>query len=120
MNTAIKTTNAELTTELSNYVDEKVRSFDRFVRGNQEAIAEVELRKETGMGHTGDICYAEINVTIDGHLYRATANAATFQAALDDVKDEMLRELRKTKRKRIFSIRDGGKRVKAWLQGIEG
>lgn len=117
MKTAIKGTGVEVTTEIADYIDQKVRAFDRFVHDGKEALAEVELRKEEGVGHTGKIYYAEVNLTIDGKLYRATANEASFQAALDEVKDEMLRELRSTKQKRLFSIRDGGKRVKAWLTG---
>lgn len=115
MKTAIKMVNAELTANLQAYVDRKLQSLERFVHGDG-ALCEVELRKESGVGQSGDIYYAEANLTIDGTLYRGTSHQGSFQAALDTVKDELLSELRKRKQKRMTFMREGGARVKHWIR----
>jgi ribosomal subunit interface protein len=107
---------AEVSETVSAYIEKKMQSLERFV-GNDESLCEIELRKETGMGKHGAIYYAEANLTVGPKLYRATANKDSYEAALDEVKDTILTELRQSKQRRLFSVKAGGARLKRWLTG---
>lgn len=120
MKTSIKAAGTALTSDLEGYINAKVKAFERFVPDGEEALCEVELKREGGVGQSGDIYYAEANLTIGGALYRATSNQSTFQAAIDVVKDEMLNELRKRKGKRMHIVRESGAKMKNWLRGFTG
>jgi ribosomal subunit interface protein len=107
---------AEISEAVTAYIEKKVNALERFV-GKDESLCEIELRKETGMGKHGDIYYAEANLTVGPKLYRATAHKNSYEAALDVVKDTILTELRQSKQRRLFSVKDGGARLKRWLTG---
>lgn len=95
MNLQISGKNIELTSALKSYVDEKIGSLTRFNEQITEARVTLEMIREN---HTESFkAAAQFHV---GHEVLFTEEAAaTMYAAIDIVKDEMVRQLRDLKAK---------------------
>lgn len=123
MNISVKTTNIELTPAISQYVEEKVNGIERFIVSADPASvrAAIEVGKSTRHHHAGDdIFRAEINLYADGKSFRAVSEQGTLYAAIDDVKDEIIREINSYKGKQRTLFRRGGAAVKNLLKGLGG
>ena len=115
MNINIKTTRIELTDELMDYTYKRIEACEKLIgHDTNSAVCDVELA-QTRNQRSGPIHYAEANLEVNGTLYRATAEEHSIEAALDKVKDELLRELRRSKRKKLTLVRKGGTRAKELL-----
>lgn len=114
MNRNIKTTQYELTPEIATYLDERLAAIERLIQG-KHSVCDVELEKVVEQVH-GNIWRAEMNLEVEGHLYRGEATGESMNAAIDALKDEMMRHLRKEKTKEMSMIKRGGAMVKEWLR----
>ncbi|MEK7508331.1 MAG: ribosome-associated translation inhibitor RaiA [Patescibacteria group bacterium] len=103
MNIAIKATNFELTEALQDYATKKVEALKKFlVRFDVDAAqAHIELGKITQHHRKGEIFRAEVNLTIDGRLLRAEETDEDVYIAIDEVHDELKRQIISLKEKRI-------------------
>lgn len=114
MKIIIKTTNIELVSSIKQYIDEKVGSIDKFLgdmdRGAVEA--RVEVGKSTKGQQKGDIFRAEVNLNLPGKLLRSVAHEEDLRTAIDKVKDELQREIKKYKGKQKARFRKGARRAK--------
>ncbi len=96
-----KGTNIKLSPSINQYIEEKIGGLEKFLKKfNPELIeARVEIGKITRGQRQGDIFRAEINLSINGQLFRAEKTEESLMAAIDLVKDELAREIRKYKDK---------------------
>lgn len=120
-NLSIKTTGWEMTDEIRNYLEEKIISIEKLLADPDadDVKCDIEL-EETRQSHA-NVWRAEMNLFVGGTLYRAEATADGMQAAIDEIKDDMQRQLRKSKRKNLSLIKRGGARLKSWMRfGREG
>lgn len=119
MDVRIKATDYELTAEVRAYADERIKSIEKLLGSDADVSrVEVELgRAAGGQRHGSNLFFAEIDVSIpgDGRVH-ATNNAASINAAIDDVKEEILRQLRKRKTVHQRVIRKGGAMLKNFLR----
>lgn len=113
---SIKATRLTLTEELRGYAMKKMAVLEKFVKG-KEGVAALELAKSTNHHKKGDVFYAEINLNVNGKFFRATAEGETIEAAIDELKDEITRELRKEKTRRTETARRVESRTKRALRG---
>ncbi len=121
MRVNIKATNLELTQAISEYLNKRVGALDKFVNKDDEsAMAQVEVGKSTKHHQSGDIFRAEINLHIAGKDLRAVAEKDNLYAAIDEAKDEMVREITSHKAKQRTLLRRGGARIKDFLRGFYG
>lgn len=121
MNINIKATNIELTEAISQYIDEKIKSIEKFIDVSDQANARavIEVGKTTKHHHSGeDIFKAEINLSINGKYFRAVSEQGTLYAAIDDIKDEMIREVKSYKGKQRALFRKGGAAIKNLIKGL--
>jgi len=120
MNIHIKTTNIELTDAIRDYLDKKMAQVEKFIRTpNSEPLADIEIGKTTKGKNSGDDLFkAEINLEVEGKLYRYSAEESELYAAIDKMKDEITREVRKDKEKRRDFLRRGALRMKEMIRGI--
>ncbi|MDO8492258.1 MAG: ribosome-associated translation inhibitor RaiA [bacterium] len=113
----IKGTAIVLTPEISNYLRKRLEAIEKFLPKEGDAfIADVELGKTTNHHQTGDIFRAEINVHIGGKAFRAVSEKQDLYSAIDDMKDQIGRELASFKGKRLSIIRRSGQRLKNLLR----
>lgn len=101
MKIIIKATNIELSPGLKQYIEEKIGGLDKFLeKFNQELVeARVEVGKITKGQRQGEIFKTEVNLSIERRLIRVEETAESLNAAIDLVKDELQREIRRYKNK---------------------
>lgn len=101
MRVLLKTTNFELTPALEELAQTKlVQPVQKLlVKPDQKAdvLLEIELAKTTKHHQKGLIWRAEAQLNLPGlkSLLRAEAVAESLRAAVDEVKDELLKEIKK-------------------------
>jgi ribosomal subunit interface protein len=119
MNINIKATNIELTPAIRAYVEEKVGMLGKLIDpADTSAHADVEVGRTTTHHQSGDIFRAEINLRIAGAKLRAVAERDDLYAAIDEMKGELMRQLRKEKTKRTDVVRRGGLAFKRMLRRL--
>jgi putative sigma-54 modulation protein len=122
MHIVTKATNFQVTEALSDYVEKKLGPVKKFVDAEDETVAfiDVELGKSTNHHRSGDIFRAEVNFCIKGKCYRASSEKDNIYSAIDDIKDEITRELVKDKDKRQNIIHRSGAKMKEMIRGVIG
>lgn len=118
MNINIKTSNITLTEAITDYTSKRLEAVKQFLQNDSTVHCEVELGRTTNHHKNGDIFRAEIHITgKDRDLY-ASAEEADLYRAIDMVRDEILREVRTLKEKKISLLRRGGAKIKNIIKGI--
>lgn len=102
----IHTVNIELTPAIRTFVEEKVGSLSRFLK-NDLAEARIEIGKPSKHHRSGPIFYAEVNLKIGKKLLRAQAEHFDLYVAIDQVRDEAERQIKKFKGKLADKVRRG-------------
>lgn len=112
MNIQIKATAIELTPALSSYAEKRLDSIKKYFETDKMPTMYVELGKESNHHKSGDIFRAEVRIGGAGQNFYAVSLAPDLYAAIDAVKDEIIREITKVKGKRETLMRKGGKMIK--------
>ncbi len=97
--------------KLANLVDQKLEPLGKFIPDNSSAVCEVEFEKAGPQQH-GKIFRVEINFRVDGVLHRTEAVEESFELAIDEVRDELNKKLRRTKSKNQSLLRRARQKVK--------
>ena len=117
MNINITSRNIELTPTLRDYVEKRLGSISKFVHG--EPSINVEIGKTTEHHKQGDIFQAEVNViTPLGKQYRAVSEKSDIYEAIDDIRNEIVRELTHDKEKKMTLFRRGAQKIKNLIKGL--
>ncbi|HJL55742.1 MAG: ribosome-associated translation inhibitor RaiA [Candidatus Pacebacteria bacterium] len=115
----VKTTNIELTPEISDYLDKRLQSIEKLIdRQDTSAMFDVEIGKTTEHHQSGNIFRAEINLHVAGKQMRASAEEATLFNAIDKVEKETMKELRRFKGRQRRLLRKGGIAMKAFMNTL--
>lgn len=112
----LKTKNFEITPSIRTYLQDKLNAVDKFLPDDESIFAEVELAQTTKHHRKGDIFKAEVNLTTPGRLIRAVAEKWDLHAAIDAVKDELLREITTSKGKKLSLYRRSARLFKRLLR----
>ena len=119
MEIRIKTTGYEITPEVSAYLDDKIASLEKMMGEDARSVrCEVEVGRDAGGSrHGANMWFAEIHVISPG-LARVYArnNAQSVNAAIDDVKEEVERQLLRERKLHIRVLRKTGAAVKSWMR----
>ena len=114
----LKATNITLTDDIRAYLDKRLQSLDKLISFEDPGvIVDVELGCTTRHHQNGDIFFAEINIHKGKETFRYVSNRPDVQSAIDDMRDEIARELSSKKGKMISLSRRGGQFAKALLKG---
>ncbi len=118
MQIKIKAVNIELTSAISAYVDEKIKSVEKFaiVHDDEEILVEVEVGKTTKHHNSGDIFRVEVGMRVRGKHFRAVSEKSDLYAAIDDVRNELVRELNSFKGRERTMMRRGAGMIKNLLR----
>lgn len=98
MRLIIKYTNLSATPAIDAYVDQKIGTLKKFFvdwEKTREVLVEVELARTTHHHNKGDVFYAEVNIDTPVKLLRATHKDWDLRVAIDQVKDQLQREIKK-------------------------
>jgi len=118
MNIQITTTKVDNTSELQDYVNKKISSLKKFIKNDDNCLCEVDLKKQHKHKQSKDMYYAEMNLSTEGKMFRATSEANSMFAAIDEAKEDLKRELRKANDKNRALFRKGKSKVKDILRGL--
>lgn len=119
MEIRIKTTDYEMTSETSNYLDARLSAIEKLLAQDTElARCEVELGRDAGRPrHGANIYFAEYTIFIPGqNVIRATNRSESVTGAIDDAKEEVVRQLRRERKLHIRMWRRGGTLAKRMLR----
>lgn len=119
MEIRIKTTDYQMTQEVSNYLEERLSHIEKFLSdGVASARVEVEVGKAEGHHkHSEHQYFAELQLVRPGFSRLvAKNNEPTINAAIDNAKDELMRQLRQDKRLHTRVWRKGGAFAKKLLR----
>ena len=123
MDIRIKTTDYEITPEVRKYLDERIAHIEKLL-GNDanNARLEIELGRAAGRPrHGANIWFAEVLVKYDGsNKIRATNNSESINGAIDDVRNEIERQLLKEKKLHKRILHKGGEAVKRLMRFGQG
>ena len=95
----IYTKNIALDKPLEVFIQGKIGSLDKFIKGDTVA-AKVEIGKPSRRHKNGFIFRAEANLTIGGELLRAESDHVDLRTAITEVKDDLQLQIKKFKEKR--------------------
>lgn len=110
-----KATNTELDQTLTNLVEQKFASLDKFFEDDAHMHCEVEFEKETAH-QSGNHFRVEANLTVGGTLHRAEASEENFEKAIDTVRNELDKEIRRTTSKKETLFKKGSRAVKDMMR----
>ncbi|MFA5737109.1 MAG: ribosome-associated translation inhibitor RaiA [Candidatus Paceibacterota bacterium] len=116
MKTNIKAVSIKMTPTIVDYIESKISHLDKLVSGYEDALVEVEIGKLTNHHKNGEIMFAEINLKMDGKLFRQTIKDDDLYAAIDLSKDKIEREIVSYLKKKNRLLRRGGRAVKNFIR----
>jgi len=120
MRITIKATNMDLTDALREYAEQKIRPLEKLTSAASDTIhAAIEIGKTTHHHKKGDIFRAEVNFHLAHTMLRAVSVKNDLYSAIDDMKDEISRELSVHAKKDRTLIRRGAQAIKNIIQGAE-
>lgn len=115
----IKTTSVELSPAIHSYLNKKVVAFEKLINKNDESAALNAILAKVSRHHQkGDIFKVEMNLHISGKVFQASYESEDLYSAMDTVKDEIVKELKTYKDKKVSLVRKGGSKIKNSLKGI--
>lgn len=115
-NLTVKTTGWQMTDEIEKYLGDKLATIEKLIPNPDADTVRCDVELSETREQHATVWGAEMNVFLGKMVYRSSAKGDTMQAALDEVKDEIMRQLQKTKQKNVSLLRRGGAKVKEWLR----
>jgi ribosomal subunit interface protein len=119
MEIRIKTTDYEITPDVRSYLDERLAHLEKLLGADSEtARCEVEIGRAAGRPrHGANIWFAEIQIIQSaGKRIVATNNSESINGAIDDVKVEAERQLKRGRQLHIRVARKGGAALKRLMR----
>jgi ribosomal subunit interface protein len=117
MSISIKSTLIELTPALSDYTEKRLSTITKYTEG--DCTIAVELGKTTMHHRHGMVYHAEVHVTTPlGRTYHATSEKADLYEAIDDIRADIIREIKSGKSRHQTLFRRGSQKIKSLVRGI--
>ena len=110
-----KATNTELDESLQVLLEQKFQSLTKYWKADDSVSCAVEFEKETAH-QSGKHFRVEANLTVNGTLFRADASELSFEEAVDEVRSELDKELRRDNKKHETLVKRGGRKIKEMLR----
>jgi ribosomal subunit interface protein len=111
MNINFKYNNHAEAQELTDITEQKLATLKKFIAPDQSIICDAEFDK-VAANKKGSIFHFSVNLQVDGDMHRAEATEESFEAAVDEVRDELDKKLRRTKSKKDSLGKRAGRAMK--------
>lgn len=112
----IKTTGITITPSISEYVDKRFQTLEKFFENDSTVRFDLELAKTTNHHKNGDIFKAEVHIVAKNKNIYTVAETDDLYSAIDNVRDETLRDVKNSNAKIRSLIRKGGAKIKSILR----
>lgn len=103
---------------LADLVEQKLNSIEKYLNNENSGTCDVEFSKVAAQ-QNGQIHRVEVNLMLGGNLYRAEATEESFEKAIDEVRDELDKELRRAKEKQATLDIQAGRDAKEKMMTAE-
>lgn len=119
VNITIKSIEEGLVSNVRDYANKRMDGLSKFIssHGNSAKI-NVEIEKTTNHHKSGDVFRAEVVISGIGTEVRAASEKDDVYASIDDVKEELERQLVEIKDRKVTLFRRGARSVKKMLKGL--
>jgi len=108
MKMTLRATHLEITDPIQKYVEKKLGELDKYVSEGTMMEIDAEVARTTNRQQKGDVFVANANIVLPGALLRAETEHEDLYAAIDLLKDELQRELRRHKEKQMDKEKQEG------------
>lgn len=113
----IKVTNMELTPAIEEYLIKRLETIEKHLWGDYDsAKVDIEIAQTTLHHQQGPIFKCELTVALPHGQFRAESTQENLYTAIDEVKDELKRQLIETKNKHKTLTRKGQLMFKRMLR----
>ena len=128
MNISIKTTNITLNQALREFIEKKIAPLEKFTKiihnedyrspsGKVKSVLEAFVEIEKGTHHKkGPFFRAECQLKLPRKIIRSEAHSTNLRTAIDQVKDELQRKLKKLQRRSLAKIKRKSRVLKKGLK----
>lgn len=115
--------NIELTEAIKDYILKRATNLEKLITGIEkrggEANAFFEVEKATHHHNKGeDVFHAYGKITIDGKEFYSSADKEDLYQAIDEIKENLFREINKNKDRTQTLFKRGASSVKKMLKGL--
>ena len=120
MRVQLKASLIELTPAIEEYATKRIASLDKYFSEEDPdtVMVNIELGKTTRHHKSGEVFKAEVFLRVPGKEYYASSEQEDLYAAIDDVKDDIAREITSWKERSKTLFRKGGARVKNLIKKL--
>ncbi len=112
----IKATNIELTPAITDFVNKRLDSIEKFAKRGMTGHAEVG--KTTNHHKQGEVYKAVFDLQIDGEGFFAEASGSDLYTSIEEAKEEIIRKITHTKDRKKTLFKRGATSVKKMIKGI--
>ncbi|MCM2339391.1 MAG: ribosome-associated translation inhibitor RaiA [Burkholderiales bacterium] len=122
MNINLQGKNFELTEALTEYVLKKVTNLEKLLSDIETSGGEIkanfEVGKSTKHHKSGDVFHADCLISINGEKFYYGSDKEDIYQAVDEVKERLYEEIRRSKDRKQTMFRRGAASVKKMLKGL--
>ncbi len=101
MQIKLRAVNIELTSEIKEYIQQKMDMLEKYLGTIQVLHCDIEVGMAIGSQQSGKIYRAEVNLEMPGKLLRVEKTEKELFKAIDKVKDHLVRSICRYKQKLI-------------------
>lgn len=117
ININIKRTNFNMTPDIEEYLTSRVESVEKFLQHYQDEVILVECEIDRSTHHKkGEVFRVEINLSVAGKLYRSEETNIDVRAAIDIAKDQLEKQIRRSKTRKFELFEKGARAIKNILR----
>jgi ribosomal subunit interface protein len=118
----LQSKNMELTVAIHDYVIKRVTNLEKLLskieeRGG-EAVVSFDVAKNTNHHKSGHVFHADCSININGEEFYSSADEEDLYQAVDEVKENLFREISKNKDRKQTLFHRGARSVKKMLKGL--
>lgn len=113
----IKATNMDLTPAITEYINIRLSRIEKFAKG-QDITGAVEVGKTTNHHKQGDVFRAEFAMDINGKHFFAERETEDLYTAIEEAKEELIRQITNTKDRHQTLYKRGAMSVKKMIKGF--
>ncbi len=115
----LKTTNIEKTTAITDYAEKRLEGLEKFILSKKPIdLCAVEIGRTSRRHKKGEFYRAEVRLVVGGRTFYAYSEKDDLYKAIDDVREEIVRELTSNKGRAVSLFRHGARKIKTMLQTI--
>ena len=116
--------NIEITEAIHDYVEKRVTNLGKLLSEIEahdgEVIVLFSVSKTTHHHKGGEVFHADCSINIKGKKFYSSVNKQDMYEAIDEVKENLFREISKNKDKKISLLHRGARKIKNAIKGFTG